>query len=412
MMRSKLFGMMLMASAMGLTATSCSSDDDVYDSLNIICTCDVTSRAVYQGSKDMTYTFFREVNNNVKDSDNFMLSPLSLTEVMAMLANGANGETQKQILEVINAGSLNPDTVSNAINILNNYLPNADKESTVSIANSQWIDDELTVKDDYVKKNEKILSVETYNQDLATDKTMKDINSWCSKKTKGCINKMFDSKLSDDDRMILINALYFKGTWSCKFDKNSTSDEDFTNYDGTKTKVKMMNQTNDFYSFVGNEFDIVELSYGNHAFCMDVILPHEGESLNKCINSLNKETMDSMLIQLESREVFLSMPRMNLQYRRELNNDLIEMGMKDAFSSSADFSGIFGDRKSHDLKVGQITSLKVDESGTEAAAVTYAQYYDSCASPAIVFNMNRPFAFLIRDTHTGVVLFIGRMVKF
>lgn len=414
MKKVTVFVSMLCASVFSLSTVSCSQEENGNDNPYVVCPVDNTSRSVFDGSRDMTYPFFAQVNQGVQPDENFMISPLSLTEVLAMLANGAVGETQRQILDVMNIGTLNAEQASQAMNTLNGFLTTADKKSQVAIANSQWIDNSLKVKSQYVKNNETNLGAETYTRDLSSTKTVNDINSWCDSKTRGCIKKILDNPLSPETKMVLINALYFKGLWKEKFNKSKTHNEVFTNYDGTKTEVQMMHQTNEFVACVEDNFDMAEFPYGNGIYCMDVLLPHEGVSLDDCLQGLDNAKMQECFDAMRECSVILSMPRMELKYRRKLNNDLKTLGMKDAFSpQTADFSAMSDDPLYVSI-VEQVTTLKVDEEGTVAAAVTWSGM-DTCAGPppsVLEFTMNRPFAFLIRERQTGVVLFIGRMVKF
>lgn len=407
---------MLCASVFSLATISCSSDDDGGNNDNpyVICPVDETSRAVFDGSRDMTYPFFAEVNKGVKPDENFMISPLSLTEVLTMLANGADGNTRRQILDVMNIKAISSGQASEAMKNLNSFLTTADKKSQVAIANSQWIDSSMKLAEEYVKNNENNLGAETFHQDLSTIKIMNNINSWCERKTYGCIKNILSQPLSEDTKLVLINALYFKGLWNKKFNSAKTTDEDFTNYDGTKSKVKMMHQTEEFYACVDDKFDMAEFPYGNKTYCMDVILPHEGVNLDECLKDLNNAKMEECFNAMGTCEVTLGMPRMELKYRRRLNADLQTLGMKDAFNpTKADFTEMSADPLFVSY-IEQVTSLKVDEEGTEAAAVTYAGMDLAAAPPSGTLNfiMNRPFAFLIRERQTGVVLFIGRMVKF
>jgi serpin B len=284
----------------------------------------------------------------------------------------------------------------------------------VAIANSQWIDDDFEVKDEYIQVNKKWQNAEMRNQDLATEKTMNDINSWCDKNTQGCIKKILDEPLPDDCRLGLINALYFKGMWSQKFDKDNTTDEDFTNSDSSKSKVKMMHQTEQFPAYVDEDMDMVEFAYGDGKFCMDVILPHEGKELENCLKDFSTTTFSKYINNTRRINIAVSMPRMELKFRTILNKPLAELGMRNSFISGvADFSGITDYADLYISKVIQATYIKVDEEGTEAAAVT-AAFELTSAGPdpnILTFNMNRPFAFVIREKDSNTILFMGKVRK-
>lgn len=401
---------MFLTGLIALTLVCCSSDEneDV-----AVCPVDGSSRAVFSGSTDMAFPLYKRVSDTSRPDENFMVSPLSLTEVLAMLVNGAEGETQKQILDVMNIGALTPAEASRTLGMLNDFLDKADKSCVTAIANSQWIDKNFNVKTDFITKNEKSVDAETFIRDLATTSSMNDINSWCDKRTNGKIKNLLSQPLDDDTRMLVVSALYFKGVWQEKFDKKNTTTALFTNSDSTTSSVQMMRQQKTFLAWEGDDFDMAEFPYGNGSFCMDVVLPHAGKSLDHCMQQLGQSDMAEIYDRsMEAYKVDVCMPRMELNYHRALKDDLASMGMQDVFDAQgADFSGI-ADRGLYISQIKQVTSLKIDENGTEAAAATHSQGITALPFPSLSFNMNRPFAFMIRERQTGIVLFIGRMVRF
>ena len=232
---------------------------------------------------------------------------------------------------------------------------------------------------------------------------MNDINSWCDKNTKGCIKKILDQPLSEDCRLGLINALYFKGMWAEKFNKDQTREEDFTNYDGAKSKVKMMHQTETFLAYEGKDVDMAEFDYGNGRFCMDVILPHEGKKLDECLKEFSSSTFFEYVKESRERDVIVSMPRMEIEFNTSLIQPLIDMGMKNAFIRGlADFSGITDDGK---LFVEAVESL------VEIFLADFLNIVTSAGPEPtpLIFNMNRPFAFVIREKDSNTILFMGKV---
>ena len=413
MKHSKFYTMALLMPAALLSITSCSSDNEDEDT-PVVCPTTPTTRTISESNNDLAFPLFNKVCDNEKPNENVIVSPLSLTEVLVMLSNGAKGETLNQINALLGTKDSPLEERNAAICDLNDYLIAADKKTSVAIANSQWIDDEFKVKDEYIQVNKKWLNAETRNLDLATEKTMNDINSWCDKNTQSCIKKLLEEPLSDDCRLALINALYFKGMWAQKFNKNNTTDEDFTNSDSSKSKVKMMFQIEKFPAYEGKDLDMVEFPYGDNKFCMDVILPHEGKKLDECLKGLSSTAFSEYVNQFQQRDVVVSMPRMELKFKTILNKPLTDLGMKSAFyPETADFTGI-SDKSTFIGNIIQATYIKVDEEGTEAAAVTMAEMYDSAIHEPIsqvIFNMNRPFAFIIREKESNTILFMGKVRK-
>ena len=415
MKKSKFYAMALMLPVALLSTVSCDNEDGPDDPPKpVICPTSPITRAMSESGNDLAFPLLDKVCAQEKPTDNVIVSPLSLTEVLTMLANGAKGETLSQITNLLGTKDIPLEEQNSAISELNKYLTSADSKTSVAIANSQWIDDDFEVKDEYIQVNKKWQNAETRNQDLATEKTMNDINSWCDKNTQGCIKKLLEEPLSNDCRLALINALYFKGMWAQKFNKNNTTDEDFTNSDSSKSKVKMMFQIEKFPAYEGKDLDMVEFPYGDNKFCMDVILPHEGKKLDECLKGLSSTAFSEYVNQFQQREVVVSMPRMELKFKTILNKPLTDLGMKSAFyPETADFTGI-SDKRTFIGNIIQATYIKVDEEGTEAAAVTMAEMYDSAIHEPIsqvIFNMNRPFAFVIREKDSNTILFIGKVRK-
>lgn len=376
----------------------------------VSCPVDSTNQYIFDGYKDLTSLFYRQVSSNVDPNENFMVSPLCLIEGLTMLSNGAKGETQKQILDLMGIDAKSQMLANKTLSSLISYLPRVDKCNVLSMANSQWIDKSCRMVNSYVQNNKRYFGVETYTKDLSTESTMNEINSWCDRKTDGCIKKILNKPYDDIVKMVLINALFFKGTWVKKFDGNDTYPGTFNNYDGTKSSVMMMFQSDSFRARTGKKMDIVEFPYDTGIFCMDVFLPHEGVSLDDCLKDFDLKNLN--LNSMDYEQVDVGMPKMGLKFNRSLVSDLKSMGMSDAFDSNlADFSGL-SYNKICLSEMEQVTSLNVDENGTWAAAVQH----EYCAVLSMVmnsinFNMDRPFAFLIRDRQTETLLFIGRIAK-
>ena len=413
--KSRFYAMGLLALTSLSFATSCDSSDDSETpepaTGTKIAPMDQTTINALKASQERTFQLFSEVDAITEKDKTFTISPLSLAEMLAVVSNGAKGETLKQINSIIKSGDATEEEVNERYMSLNEYLEKVDDMTTFATANSVWIDEDFNVKPEFLKKK---LVGETFNQELSTEKTKNDINGWCDKNTRGCIKKILDEPLPSSYRMMVINALYFKGMWRHKFQKDNTIDEDFTNSNGSKTKVKMMHQTSNFLAYAGDYMDMVELPYGNDSYCMDVILPHEGKKLDDCLKGFNAKTFDKYINNTRARLVSVGMPRMKLEGQTILTSPLMAMGMTDAFSEMrADFSGI-SDERTVLSDVIQITYVNVDEEGTEAAAVTYTGFTSTSLTPEQVpmpFIMNRPFAYIIREKTTGTILFIGKVRK-
>lgn len=414
MKKSKFYAMALLMPAALISTTSCTENDGPYsESSQVTCPVDPTTTNIINTAKKHSFSLFSEVDATEKPNENICISPLSVTELLTMISNGANGETLNQIDNILGTSNSDRVRVNEALKSLNNWFTYCDSQTTVHTAFSQWINKGFEVKLDYITNNAKWLRAETYEQPLSTIATKDDINKWCSYNTNGCIKEFLKVPLSSDCKMALFNALYFKGMWKYKFDKSNTSEKEFTNLDGSKPMVQMMHQSTTLPTYTGEKIDMVEFPYGKDIYCMDIILPHEDQSLEECMKDVNMTTFSKWLDESRDIAVDVSMPRMELRYGVKLNEPLMAMGMTDAFSpTSADFSGI-SDNPLFISIIKQETYIKIDEEGTEAAAVTGTIKFESSTptSNLFSFNINRPFAYIIRDKSTGMILFIGRVVK-
>ena len=407
----KFYTIGLLVLAAMFTTTSCdSSSDDSETPQPAICPTDQTTTTILNASKNKAFSLFAEVNAITLANENFTISPLSLSEMLAMASNGANSETRKQINSIIGVNdNISKESLNEAFNSLNEYLAKVDSKTTFTTANSVWIDEGFKVKPEFL--SDKKFIGETFNQKLSTTKTRDDINNWCDVKTHSCIKKVLSEPLPETCRMLLANALYFKGMWKNKFDKADTKEKEFTNSDGSKSKVQMMSQVSEFLAYEGIDMDFAEFPYGNDNYCMDVFLPHEDKKLDECMKNFNQKTFEEYLNKAGKGEVLVEMPRMKLEYMNSLVKPLKAMGMTDAFSEKADFSGL-SDEKVSISDVIQATFVNVDEEGTEAAAVTVATL-DNSIMPMRTssFIMNRPFVYIIREKTTGTILFMGKVRK-
>ncbi len=413
--------MTILMSAFSLTLTSCVKKEPQSPNAEVkheltqseISPLDSVIRHDFKSANEMAFSLFKQVDKQ-KDGENLMISPFCLTNALVMLANGADGNTLKQIKDVLGAKDMSIDDICKKYRDLDVYLKSIDPETSFANASSIWIDEKFKVKADFLKRNKEVFNAEVYNKPLATEKTMNDINSWCDKQTKGHIKDMLHDIPSSDSRVLLMNALYFNGKWSSPFSKEKTKEEFFNNHDGSKSKVNMMNKFIGMKACVCDKFDIAEFPYGNRDFSMVVILPHKGQNIDICLKNLSSKQVNKIDNNSDFYFVNVRMPHMELKDETNLNSALMALGMTDAFSiEKANLSKISNDLYVSDVK--QKTFIKVNEEGTEAAAVTYdivmAKDADEPKPKVIEFYMDRPFVYLIRENITGTILFMGKVRK-
>jgi serine protease inhibitor len=235
------------------------------------------------------------------------------------------------------------------------------------------------------------------------------INAWIEDKTNGLIKNMVD-KLNDNAVMLLINAIYFKGKWSSQFDKAKTVPMPFYKAGGSLADVPMMKQETEFKVFEGDGFILAEFPYGQGNFVMDVILPESGNSLETTLASLNDASFTSWIAQMNKRKIDLSFPKFKYGFKKKLKDILTDMGMGIAFYEGADFSNI---SDQYDLLINEVTHqsfIETNEEGTEAAAATVVEIgVTSMPLSPMVLKLDHPFLYMIRETTTNSIIFMGRV---
>jgi serpin B len=248
----------------------------------------------------------------------------------------------------------------------------------------------------------------------ACEAARQTINSWVEKQTKGKIKDLIQEKvLNSMTRLVLTNAIYFKGNWARQFEKDKTKEAPFTLIDGKEVNVPMMNQTAEFNYMEAENFQGLELPYVDDELSMIILLPRKADGLSSLEKKLSMESFSGWLSELGKRKVIVSVPKFKMTSQFGLADVLRSMGMSDAFSEKADFSGING-RK--DLLISAVVHkayVDVYEEGTEAAAATGVVVGLTAVGPGQtpVFRADHPFLFLIRDNKTGGILFIGRVMN-
>ena len=351
-------------------------------------------------------SIFNELNKGNKGK-NLIISPLSIFQILSLTANGAKNRTQSEMIEALQ--NVDIDTL-NAINF--EILEAIKKFSTVEMANAVMskftpLQEFLDISEKYCAPLEKLISVE-------------QVNNWCSEKTHGKITKIL-SQLKPEVQMILLNAVYFKGEWTQTFKERLTSKKDFYNLGTNIKQVDTMTQISKFKYYQDTQIQAVELPFTKDDMSAIIILPSKNLDINKYITSLassEENSLNDLFSKLTYAKVDLELPKFELQFDSSLKEVLKDMGMEEAFSDYADFTGL---REEKNLKIDDVlhkTYLKVNELGTEAAAVTavVVKYGSARPTQEIVYSMkvNRPFLFLLRSKRLPKnydLLFISKIEK-
>ena len=386
-------------------------------------------QVINRQQNEFTLNLLKQVNAN-EEGENVFLSPLSVAIVCGMTANGAEGNTLGQILKTIGAEGYSVDDLNEYYkNILTN-IPYLDAKTDINIADAIWLDDGCKAKDAFVQANKTYYFAAVENTNLQDPAIVKIINSWAERNTKGLIKEVVkESDFNELTRMVIANAIYFKGKWEEEFKAGDTQTEDFTLADGKTTSVRMMNQHEEFYVMPDGRYEwnsatyemvkvedytarMLRMYFKDKAYCMDIVLPRAGISCDNYLARLDMDELNRLQGLMEHADVEVRLPKFSLKYHRSLNDDMKALGMTDIFDDKlADLSGITAEEQLFLSRLFQDAFIEVDEEGAKAAAVTVAIDEAMSAEPVEMapFIVNRPFLLFIREAKYGTILFAGKI---
>ena len=350
-----------------------------------------------------------------KEEGNIFFSPYSISTALAMTYGGARANTAKEMAQTLHF-TLGQEKIPPAFADLEIKLNEIQKQGEVLlyVANSLWPQKDYPFRQDYLSLMRKDYGVAITPVDYvkACEEARKIINRWVEDKTKNKIKELIrKGDLDPLTVLVLVNAIYFKGDWASQFDPELTKMKDFVLTDGQKKKIPIMEQKGNFGLRELEDAQILELPYVGNQLSMLIILPRELPGLQKIEDALSENNLRSWLSRLPREEVRVYLPKFKITWGTfELNEPLIALGMKDAFSRArADFTGMAETRELFISLVLHKAFIEVNEEGTEAAAATAVVMSKEISRPR-VFRADHPFLFLIRDNITGSILFLGRVV--
>lgn len=363
---------------------------------------------VVNSNSGFALEIFKKLNNEDK-KENIFISPLSISAALTMAYQGSGSTTRDTMAKALGYEGLAIEQINESYKNLIRYLVQVDKKVQLNISNSIWIRDGETVREDFLSLNKDVFNARAEALDFSKESSVNEINNWISNSTKGKIQKVIDSPIPDDTIMYLINAIYFKGQWTEQFDKKKTFSSKFQTDDGSKQEVMMMNRKGDIEYGQGEDFKVVRLPYGSGKTSMYCILPGEDTSINDFIEGMDINKWKTIKESVSKTEdVILQLPRFKTEYGiKNLKDSLTALGMGEAFSEQADFSGI-----SEDVSISRVLHkavIEVNEEGSEAAGVTVVEMNKLAVMDPITFIGDRPFIFLITDDETGSILFMGKL---
>jgi len=332
------------------------------------------------------------------NTENIFISPYSISSALAMTYLGAKNNT-KTVMETTMFYDKN---TAKAFKSLNKTLESySDSNLTLNIANALWVDKNIKLKYFFKRKNKKCFKSAVYPKNTA-----EEINKWASDNTNNKIKKIVDDKDVNSSKLILTNAVYFNAEWKYPFITKSTKRDKFTTAENKEVSVEMMYHKEKYKYFENKGLQAIELPYKGDNLSMIIVMPKTS------VSNFNINNYNDVLRGLKTEEIKLYLPKFEFESSFKLKDALSTMGMKDAFTPNADYSGI-SKQKLFISDVIHKTFIGVNEKGTEAAAVTAVLMRVTSVKPHPIkeFKVNRPFIVIIKDIKTNSILFMGSIVN-
>ena len=345
----------------------------------------------------------------MKDFDSKVVSPMSVSYLMGMLANGADGQTRQEIMKAIGCEKVSLRDLNEFYQMLITHATHFDKATTINIADYIALNCPYQLKDGFASTMQNYYKAGVESLDFSKASTLKRINRWCSDHTDGMIPKIIE-QVDADAVSYIMNAIYFNGTWTDKFDTRQTKLENFQSYTRDIKKTQMMHRDGKYQYMDNADFAAVNLPYGNGSYSMTVILPNRGKSIDEVMAGLDAKKVGELRRSMDECVVDLKLPRFTISQETSLNDIISKLGAPTMFTSGADFSN-FASGNLSISKMLQKAKIEVSEEGTKASAVTMAMVAMTALRPEprkVEFHANRPFIYMITEHSTGAILFMGQ----
>ena len=373
----------------------------------------MAEESLVEADNRFAFKLFREINAQDTTEGNIFISPLSVGMALGMTYNGAAGTTRDAMQQTLELEGMTLQEVNEAYRSLIDLLRNLDPNVEFTLANSIWYREDIEIVPDFLDRTQQYFDAQVTALDFADPTAVNTINAWVDERTRGKIREIVEPPIDPITIMFLINAIYFKGDWTHQFDRDLTRDATFELADGSETTVQMMTHDGEVPVRVFFDSDaqttVADLSYGGQAYSMTIVMPWEASRIEALVGDMDQSRWNGWIAALDSTTMHVSLPKFTLEYEITLNDVLKALGMEEAFTASADFTNLYrGPERAFITEVKHKTFVDVNEEGTEAAAVTSVAVGYTSAPPSIY--VDRPFVFVIRERHSGTILFMGKML--
>lgn len=363
-------------------------------------------------STDNRFAFklFRQIAHSTPADSSLFISPLSVAMALTMAYNGAAGTTQQEMATALELEGFPLDELNASYRGLIDLLRGLDRQVKFEIANSIWYRHDWTFEQAFLDANRAYFDAAVRPLDFASPTAAQTINAWVSDRTQGRIPSIVDDPLPSEDVMYLINAIYFKGSWTQQFDKSRTRPAPFLLRDGSSATVPTMFTAEPAHVRLAAApgVTVLDLPYGGRAFSMTIVVPRDPAGLDSLVASLTEDRWNGWTAALDSAAVDVSLPKFRFSYAASLQQVLSALGMPHAFCDSGGPTDFTRMRAAGDLcitKVKHKAFVDVNEEGTEAAAATSVGIGVTSVPQSV--NVDRPFLFAIREALSGTILFMG-----
>lgn len=368
------------------------------------------SAKIIAADNQFGFELFRKIEASLNEPKNTMISPMSISLALAMVYNGTEGNTKKQMEVMLHKAGLTSDDINQSYKDLVAGLASHDPRVELSISNAIYYRNNFPVKADFITTNQNYYNAEVAGLDFSkSTQTLNTVNGWVKNKTKGKIDKIIE-EVKPSDIMYLLNAIYFNGEWKYQFDKKETANLNFTKEDKTIVQVPTMMIENSFNYYNHQNFQLLEMPYGSGKYSMLIFLPASGKNTSDVISMLTTENVNNWISKLAEQKKKVYLPKFEFKFDNSLVDELMALGMTDAFTN-ANLSGIADAANLVISEVMHKSYIKVDERGTEAAAVTGITVELTSMPVDNSFRADHPFVFAIREKDTEAILFIGKMMN-
>lgn len=370
------------------------------------------TRAITESGNDFSFRLFREIASS--DDDNIVISPLNVMTTLSMLANGDNGESRDEILFALGRGAGESELrgLTAYCNALLTQLPEADRTAELRFANSLWYEPGVTLDGNFADIISDQFLADLINKSISGTEGMEAVNEWVRSNTHGLIDKFLTKPLGRT-KAAALNAVYFKGIWKEEFDKSRTSGAVFHNADGSESEAQFMFREGNYNYAALNNMQAIRLPYGNGNYCMTVIIPEGENNIRDLVSTLGSGTLADLNQKWKLADVKLYLPKFECGINRKIEDSLNELGIKRLFDNDAGLNRVFAPEEMETFIASffqHAATVKVDEEGSEGGTASLVPTTITGISyNAGEIRVDRPFIFMISETTTDAILFIGQI---